>query len=509
MKPQNLLIFFSDEHNPKVLGAGGHPFISTPHLDALAARGTRFTQATTPNPICVPARAALATGRYNHEIGYWDNADAYEGSVPSWHHLLRAEGHRVVSIGKLHFRGHAGDDHGFSEERIPMHIVEGLGDLISLRRDAEAPVRGGAKKLIAQAGPGESDYTRYDRNIAAQAQIWLREEAPKYQDKPWVLFVALVAPHFPLTAPPEHYYRYANMTLPMPKLYAPALRPRHPHLVDYATTIPYNAAMQGEADVRRALAGYFGLVSFMDEQVGKVMAALNDTGLANRTRVLYTSDHGDNNGARGLWGKSTMYEESVGVPMILAGDGVPAGRVVSTPASLVDVFATALDAVGAAPAPSSGQSLFALANPAGANGGAHAGGNGSADHQGNASSASGRSGADRTVFSEYHATASREAIFMVQDARYKYVRCVTYPPQLFDRVNDPEELNDISGDAAHAPVIRRMDEALRARLDPVALDARVKQRQAEVLAAAGGWDFAIKRGDLPFSPPPGVPASWS
>ena len=69
MKPQNLLILFSDEHNPKVLGAANHPFISTPHLDALAARGTRFTQGSTPCPICVPARAALATGRYNHEIG--------------------------------------------------------------------------------------------------------------------------------------------------------------------------------------------------------------------------------------------------------------------------------------------------------------------------------------------------------------------------------------------------------------------------------------------------------
>ena len=82
-------------------------------------------------------------------------------------------------------------------------------------------------------------------------------------------------------------------------------------------------------------------------------------------------------------------------------------------------------------------------------------------------------------------------------------------PQLFDRQNDPEELRDVSGEAAYAPVIKRMEAALRARLDPVALDARVKKRQAEVLEAGGGWDFAIKRGDLPFSPPPGVAASWS
>ena len=147
------------------------------------------------------------------------------------------------------------------------------------------------------------------------------------------------------------------------------------------------------------------------------------------------------------------------------------------------MFATTLDAVGSAPAESSGTSLFELAAAA--------------------------PNADRTVFAEYHAAASREGIFMVQDARYKYVHCVTYPPQLFDRHNDPEESRDVSVDAADAPVLRRMEAALRARLDPVALDARVKQRQAEVLEAAGGWEFAIKRGDLPFSPPPGVAASWS
>ena len=482
MKPQNLLILFSDEHNPKVQGAAGHPFISTPHLDALAARGTRFTQASTPCPICVPARAALATGRYNHEIGYWDNADAYEGAVPSWHHALRNNGHQVVSIGKLHFRGHPGDDHGLSEERIAMHIVDGRGDLLALNRSPDAPPRAGAKKMIGMAGPGESDYTRYDRDITAHAQIWLREEAPKYTDKPWVLFVSLVAPHFPLTAPPEHYYRYANMQLPMPKQYAPAERPQHPYLADYARIVPYNAAMKGEADVRRALAGYFGLVSFLDEQVGKIVAALEETGLGASTRVLYTTDHGDNNGSRGLWGKSTMYEESVGIPMIVAGAGVPAGRVVSTPASLIDVFATTLDAVGAAPLPSSGQSLFGMIDTP---------------------------DAERVVFSEYHATGSREAIFMAQDRRYKYVRCVSFAPQLFDRQKDPEELRDVSTDPAYAPVLARMEAALIARLDPALVDARAKHRQAEILAANGGWEAVLKRGDLPFSPPPGVTALWS
>lgn len=482
MKPKNLLILFSDEHNPKVMGAAGHPFIATPHLDALAARGTRFTQATTPCPICVPARASLATGRYNHEIGFWDNADPYEGSVRSWHHTVRDAGHRVVSIGKLHFRGAPGDDNGFSEERIAMHVIEGKGDLLALNRGPDALPRAGARKLIGMAGPGESDYTRYDRDITAQAQIWLREQAPLFNDKPWVLFVSLVAPHFPLTAPPEHYYRYALGDLPMPKQYAPADRPHHPHLDEYARIIPYDASMRGPADVRRALAGYFGLVSFLDEQVGKILSTLKDAGLDQTTRILYTADHGDNNGARGLWGKSTFYEESVGVPMILAGPDVPAGRIVTTPASLVDVDATVCEAVGLTTRPSSGQSLFKLLE---------------SPH------------ADRMILSEYHATGSREAAFMVQDQRYKYLRYVSYPAQLYDRHNDPEELTDIAGDPASAPVIKRMEEALRAWLDPAEVDARAKRRQADMLAANGGWDAVMQRGDLPYSPPPGVAPNWN
>lgn len=124
MKPQNLVIIMSDEHSRYASGCYGHKLINTPNIDRLANRGTTFTQAYTPCPVCVPARAAFATGKYNHQIGFWDNADPYDGSIPSWHHRLRAAGHKVVSIGKLHFRS-SNDDNGFTEEILPMHVIEG------------------------------------------------------------------------------------------------------------------------------------------------------------------------------------------------------------------------------------------------------------------------------------------------------------------------------------------------------------------------------------------------
>ena len=108
MKPTNMLFILSDEHNKKIAGSYGNTQIKTPHLDALAQRGTRFTSAYTNCPICVPARASLATGRQVHETRCWDNAIAYKGEQPSWGHRLMAQGNRAVSVGKLHYTNATG-----------------------------------------------------------------------------------------------------------------------------------------------------------------------------------------------------------------------------------------------------------------------------------------------------------------------------------------------------------------------------------------------------------------
>jgi choline-sulfatase len=479
--PQNLLVIMSDEHSVKTLGCYGSPIARTPHLDALAARGTRFASAYCCNPVCIPARATFATGLYTHQVGYWDNADPYEGAIPSWHHHLRERGHRVDAIGKLHFRS-TDDDNGFSAEHIPMHVIDGKGDLMGLIRD-RLPERNGAYKMASMAGAGESMDTRYDRDIAAAAQVWLHEEAARHTDRPWVLFVSFVAPHFPLTAPAEYFYEYyENERLPWPKLYEHAQRPDHPFVRDYAGSFVYDRHFDSRDRVRRAVAGYHGLCTFLDEQVGKVLAALESTGLAGNTRVLYTSDHGDNLGARGLWGKSTLYQEAAAVPLIVAGDGLPAGRVVDEHVSHVDFWPFVFEATGA-PVPGSGDythpgiSLAALAHGA---------------------------RPDRTVLSEYHGMGSTTGAFMVRLDRYKYVHYVDYPAQFFDLREDPEELVDRARDPAMQAPLREAHARLTSMLDPAQIDARAKARQAQLLASNGGREAVIARGDLGFSVPPGV-----
>ena len=256
MTPTNLLVLMSDEHNPKFLGAAGHPFIATPNLDALAARGTRFTSAYTTCPICVPARAGFAVGRYVHEIGYWDNADAYDGAIPSWHHALRdARPSRRLDRQAAFSRAARATTTASREEIVPMHIVDGIGDVKGLVRERHSRRARAATRWRKRAGPGESPYTVYDRDIASRAQIWLHEEAPKWRDRPWVLFVSFVAPHFPLTAPPHWFYRYWRQDLPMPKLYAKDERPHHPYLDDYAHTVDYDTHFASTDDVKRAIAG--------------------------------------------------------------------------------------------------------------------------------------------------------------------------------------------------------------------------------------------------------------
>ncbi len=230
--------------------------------------------------------------------------------------------------------------------------------------------------------------------------------------------------------------------------------------------------------MQRALAGYFDLVSFLDEQIGKILSALSETGLADTTRVIYTSDHGDNLGARGLWGKATMYEESAGIPMLLMGQGVPAGVACPTPVTSCDVSATILDAAGAADAIAelrlTGVSLLDLA---------------------------GQPPQDRTVLSQFH-TYGPDAFYMLRDRRHKYVYYVGAAPQLFDLEADPEELTDRGTDPAHARQRTAFETQLRDILDPEMVDKQAKADQARMAEQYGGFEILRRREKVAFTPPP-------
>lgn len=483
MKPQNMIVILSDEHNRKITQCYGHDLIKTPNLDRLAKEGTLFTSAYTNCPICVPARASLATGRYVHDVQCWDNAIAYEGNPISWGHRLMDTGHKVTSIGKLHYSRSDPKVNGFDEEILPMHLVEGLGDLLGLIRD-ELPRRNGALNLGPESGRGESAYTKYDRDITAAACQWLAEKAVNKPNKPWVLYVGLVAPHFPLIAPAEFYDMYSNIDLPWPKLYGKNERPDHPFIDAMRACMVFDDGFTDDDMVRRAITAYFGLVSFLDNNIGQILNAVHDLGLTSDTRIIYSSDHGDNLGARGLWGKSTMYEESAGIPLIFSGEGIPKNAVCDTPVSLVDIFPTIMEGVGESPHKEDqglpGESLFAIAN-----------------------------GAKRkaNILSEYHAAGAATGSYMTRVGKYKFMYYVGMTPMLFDLEADPEELLDLALDPAYQEVLQQCELELRKLVDPEAADRAAKLAQAKKIQENGGKEAILERGGFRFSPPPGVQPS--
>ncbi|MCB1992242.1 MAG: sulfatase-like hydrolase/transferase, partial [Geminicoccaceae bacterium] len=216
---------------------------------------------------------------------------------------------------------------------------------------------------------------------------------------------------------------------------------------------------------------------FLDDNIGRLLRTLDATGLGRDTVVVYTSDHGDNLGTRTFWGKSNMYDESAGVPLIMAGPGVPVGRRVKTPVSLVDAHPTILEVMGEASDPAlPGRSLLAIAEGA---------------------------EPDRTVFAEYHAVASITGIFMVRFGRYKHIHYEGYEPQLYDLEADPFETTDLAGDPAHAATLAEGERRLRAICDPAAVNARAFADQRAKIAAAGGEEKVRGFGSYPYTPAPG------
>lgn len=447
----------SDEHNAEILGCADHPHVKTPHLDALAAQGTRFTNAYTPSPICVPARAAFHTGRPVHDTGYWSAAQPYDGRVPTWGHRLHQYDRRSVSIGKLHFRS-TDDDNGFAPEFLPMHVVNGLGWAEGLQRDPMPDYRAHATELADDVGRGESSYTEYDRAITARTCDWLQNEAQS-DDRPWTLFVSLVSPHYPLSAPDDFYDLYPHDTVDLPRHSAGHLD--HPVLNAMREFWCYDDFFD-DARMREGRAAYLGLVSFLDHNIGLILKSLDSAGLRENTHVLYTSDHGELLGNHGFWTKSLMYEESVRVPLILSGPNVTKGAVHDGPVSLLDLYPTVLDCMDVprtADDPTAGRSLLdSLGTP----------------------------DPDRTIISEYHDGGSPTGFFMVRWADWKFVYYVGARPQLFNLTTDPHEEIDLGEAPDHQATCVEGEKRLRTVLDPEAVNARAFSDQKRKLESYGG-----------------------
>lgn len=452
----NVLFLMVDEMSWWALGHT-NPAVHTPNIDRLAKRSVRFTQAYTPSPICVPTRAAIATGKYLHELSNWSSAEPYTGTPRGWAHVVRDAGFDCVSIGKLHYRS-ADDDTGFSRQIAPTHVVGGEGWVQALLRRPIEPDQF-PESLAANIGPGETSYHIHDRKVTKAAVEWLRD--PARHDTPWCAFVSLLAPHFPLMAPKEDFARYDARSL---EAHAEEV-PTHPIIQELAEYFCHDRFFDAKSR-GVAKASYFGLCTFVDRQIGTVLEALDAAGLTEDTVILFTSDHGEMLGEKGMWTKSNMYDSAVRVPLLMAGPDVTPG-VWDAPVSLIDIAPTICEAMGV-DAAFEGCSL-AEPDP------------------------------DRAVVSEYHDGGCSVGLTMLRWDDWKLVHYADgYAPQLFNVSRDPREENNLANQANDS--LKQGYDRLSAFMDPEEVNARAFRDQAVRIASLGGPSAIRARGQFSYTP---------
>jgi arylsulfatase A-like enzyme len=406
----NILFLFADDQRADTIGAWGNPHIRTPNLDRLVARGTSFRNnycfGSNSGAVCVPSRAMLMTGKT-----WFDVKPNLEGAT-TLPEALRAAGYATFAAGKWH-NGEPAFVRAFPDGKSIF-----FGGMNDHTRVAIADVSGGEVVNRRTAGKFSSE------EFADAAIEFLGR---RQGEKPFFCYVAFTAPHDPRN-PPERYreaYYKSRPPLPLNFRPLPAFNNGITKNVRDENLAPYPRTREAIGD---QLCEYYGLVTHLDEQIGRIIEALEKSGRAKDTIIVFAADHGLALGSHGLLGKQSLYEHSMKCPLLIAGPGVPSGRMIRSFTYLFDLFPTLCELAGAkAPSGLAGESLRPL-----------------------------WSGEKRTI---------RESVFLpfaglmraVRDERWKLI---VYPPighrELFDLRNDPHEMNDLAPAPANAATVARL-----------------------------------------------------
>ncbi len=467
----NVLLIMVDQLAAQWLPAYGHPLVQTPALDELAAGGTVFESAYCPSPLCAPSRASMLTGRLPSEVGVFDNAAELPASAPTLAHRLRAEGYSTCLVGKMHFVG-PDQLHGF-DERLTTDIYPAdfewtpdwnrpLGDPLRWYHTTES--------ILTPAPCEASMQVDYDEEVAFRAVRHLHDIARGRRDEPFLLCASFTHPHDPWEVPRRHWERYDFDAIDPPAVPAPAPEDADPHSRRLRLMCGIDAAHLSDEQIRFARHGYYAAVSYVDEQIGRLLSALETTGLAEKTTVVLTSDHGEMLGERGLWFKMSFLDPSARVPLVIRRPGRRATQRISEPVSLLDLVPTLVEAVtGRAPGPQErldGVSLLGLLDGRPSNG-------------------------ERTLFGEYLAEGVTEPAVMVCRGDFKLITCPGDPDLLYDLESDPAELDDLSGRPEHAERLADLRRRAAQRWDLAALRERVIASQEDRRRVIAGFSRGI------------------
>ena len=463
----NFLVIMSDQHNRRYMGCAGDPIVRTPHLDALAERGVLFENTYCASPLCVPSRMTFLTGRHSSDIEVWSNACFLRSDIPTFAHGLGLAGYETVLGGRMHFVG-PDQRHGF-EARI-------IGDVSGPFPGGPGPdlghiptgTTGQSRNSVEISGPGRTAYQAYDVAVTEACREFIARRDRTGHDRPFCLVMGYVLPHCPFICPRDLYDEYYHR-VEVPAVPEGYLDRLHPAIRLWREKRGVNGL--GDDAVRRARAAYYGLVTFMDGLIGRLLEALASTSFADNTAVIYLSDHGEMAGEHGMWWKSSFYEGSSGVPMIASFPGrFNEGRRVDALASLLDVGPTLIDLAGGDPLPdAAGRSLRCFLE------------------------GGGRSpGWSDEVFSENYSGADEPPGRMVRQGPWKLNSYHGYDePQLFNLAEDPGEFEDRAGDPDCAGVREALLARVREGWDGSAIGPKL-QRRAGGRRVLRRWAGAVK-----------------
>lgn len=431
----NVLIVMSDQHNAHVMGCAGDSIVRTPNLDSLAARGTMFSNAYCPHPLCVPSRMGFMAAQPPGDIDVWSNRSVLSTNVPTFAHAFGRGGYEAVICGRMHF---VGEDqfHGF-ERRIRGDCMDVGGGKAFIHGDVlgegQNRTTGQIRYAVEVAGHGHNGYQSYDRMVTDGACEFFNERTS--DDRPFCLVVGYMLPHNPLICDKDRFDYYLDR-LPVPEpLSADELAALNPAIRMWRERRRVDKLSPEQH--HRALAAYYGLVEEMDANLGRVLDALESSGLMDDTVVVYTSDHGDMAAERGgMWWKSSFYEGSARVPLIIANPSRgAAGKSVDALVNLIDVGPTALDLAGCEPLPDvASRSLVGFLGE----------GEGPVDWP-------------NEVFSEFLGAHGDQPSCMLREGPWKLMYYSEFDScLLFNLEDDPAERYDLANDPAQAERRERM-----------------------------------------------------
>lgn len=454
-KPPNILIVMTDEQNVAMSSVYGHPFVRTPNMRRLAGRGVTIESAYCNSPTCVPSRSSFMTGRYPHQLGAYDLGSRLSSEHPTWAHLFNIAGYETVLCGKMHF---VGDDqmHGFRKRLV--EDCHGDATHHGVPEWDALPGRGGsprtpslARDRINRAGRADLNWRHeYDYRVRDESVRYLKEYAAGSREKPFVLCTSFIAPHFPLVCEQKYFDLYYPKLADLPKNPEP---PDHPMYRRFRRLFDMEEPFDPE-QVKRCRAAYYGLITFVDDLFGDVLDALDEAGLSDDTLVVFTSDHGEMLGERGLWWKSAMLEPAARVPLIWSWPGkLPKGERRDSVASLIDIVPTILEAAGVErPEYLEGDSLLAHLE--------------------------GQEGEWKNeAFVEYLAHGAIHPQACVRRGRYKFIYALHEPAQLYDLEEDPDELVDLGRDPRYGGKVRAFERELLSWWPAMELDGAVRRSQ--------------------------------